>query len=101
MAGLQQQQDRRVGWLDEHVDVLVYRDKLASAVADRREELACQAVGAPPDHLLRLLGPVPAGLTEQHRWAVRAGRFEAYRERWQSSPMSSTGRPVDGVEHRA
>jgi hypothetical protein len=97
---LGEQQERRILWLDEHADVLAYRDQLANAVADRRRDITVHALETHPNHLEQLLGPVPDDLTDRLRWAARAGRIEAYREEW-GIPADEVHRPPpDAIQHR-
>jgi hypothetical protein len=98
---LHEQQDRRLAWLDEHTDVLTYREQLASAVDDRRRELARHALEIEPDHLVQLLGPVPDDPSGRIQWEARAGRIEAYREQWGVDPDQLMNAPVEGIQHRA
>jgi conjugative relaxase-like TrwC/TraI family protein len=97
---LHDQQQRRHDWLDQHHDLLSHRDELADAVADRRRELGRNAVATQPEHLERLLGPVPADAADRANWATRAARIEAYREEWGIEPDQLEQVPIDGVARR-
>ena len=66
--------------------MFAYRDQLAAAIADRRHDLGNAAVETQPDHLVRLLGPVPDDPEDRSRWATHAARVEAYREEWGIDP---------------
>ncbi|MGQ0617084.1 MAG: MobF family relaxase [Acidimicrobiia bacterium] len=97
---LQAQQQHRHEWLDQHHDLLSHRDQLADEVADRRHALGRHAVAAQPDHLERLLGPIPSDIVEREHWATRAARIEAYREKWAIEPDEVDRAPIDGVARR-
>jgi conjugative relaxase-like TrwC/TraI family protein len=92
--------DRRAAWLEQHRDTLVYRDQLAAQVAARRAALAADAVATQPDHLLRLIGPVPEDGAGRERWSRLAGRVEAYREQWGIEPGDIRHPPIDGTQYR-
>jgi conjugative relaxase-like TrwC/TraI family protein len=98
---LQARQQHRLDWLECHGDLFAYRDQLAAAADTRRHELGRQAVQTQPEHLVRLLGPVPDDEPARTRvWAERAARIEGYREEWGIEPDQLTTSPVDGIQHR-
>jgi hypothetical protein len=90
------EQGRRQAWLEAHADTLAYRDELAEAVTKRRRDLGVAAAIAQPDHVVDLIGPVPADdPASLQRWADTAGRIEAYREEWDVEPEQLAERPRD------
>ncbi len=96
------EQGRRQEWLAEHADTLAYRDQLSDAVTERRHELGLTAAITQPDHLVRLIGPVPLENLEAIRlWTRMASRIEAYREEWVVPPERLQERPVDACQEHA
>ncbi len=78
---------RRQAWLDAHADTFAYRDDLAAAVANRRNELRVAAAITQPDHVVNLIGVVPIGDPEATRtWIKRASWIESYRDEWGVEP---------------
>ncbi len=100
-ADLEAARQRRDTWLADHADLLAYRDDLANQVTARRLSLGIQAAIEQPDHLVELLGPMPA---DDHagrvHWSRQAARIEAYREEWNVGPDHLRTPPIDGVQHR-
>lgn len=90
----------RQTWIADHADLFDYRRDLANQTAARRFELGVRAAIEQPDHLLDLLGPVPADDAGRSRWSTRAARIEAYREQWNVAPDHLRTPPIDGVQHR-
>ena len=98
-AELETAVEHRAAWLDEHADVLAYRDDLATQVDARRVALGMHAVATRPTHLVELLGPVPGDAADA-TWAELAGRVEAYREEWGVRPEDLREPPLDGAQLR-
>ncbi|MFP5256089.1 MAG: MobF family relaxase [Acidimicrobiia bacterium] len=99
-AALEAAQQDRLDWLDTHADTFTYRDALAERVAARRTALGIAATAAPPDHLVRLLGPVPDNQHARAGWTHHASNVEAYREEWGIEPDQLRDPPRDPVQHR-
>lgn len=96
---LEAAQQTRDTWLAEHAELFSYRDQLTEAVADRRRQLGAHALATQPQHLVELLGPVPAQPTQAETWASRAARIEAYREQWNVPADRMHESPADGVQY--
>jgi conjugative relaxase-like TrwC/TraI family protein len=95
------EQDRRQAWLEAHADTLAYRDELAEAIAKRRRDLGVAAAITQPDHVVDLIGAVPADDPPAlQRWTNMAGRIEAYREEWDVGPEELRERPLDACQAR-
>lgn len=99
-ADLEAARDHRDTWLAEHADLFDYRSDLANQTAARRLNLGVRAAIEQPDHLVDLLGPVPAAVAERAHWSMRAARIEAYREQWNVARDHLQVAPIDGVQRR-
>jgi hypothetical protein len=66
-------------WVAEHAGDLDRWRGLQAAVTAQRHALGVAALYDPAPHLIDALGPPPAAGADRHRWAVTAGRVEAYR----------------------
>ncbi len=95
------EQGRREDWLAEHGELLAYRDQLTAAVTEPRNELGFRVAIASPEHLLRVIGPVPASAEAIRLWTSMAGRIESYREEWGVEPDRLRERPHDVVQEEA
>jgi conjugative relaxase-like TrwC/TraI family protein len=95
LVEVEAEQAKLTAWRHQHADTLAARDRLAEAVADRRDELGRLAVSEQPDHLTGLLGPVPKHSLRADRWRLLAGRVEAYREEWRVPPEKLGEAPTD------
>jgi hypothetical protein len=91
-------QEIRNVWLAENADTLNYRQQLADQIADRRNQLGDAAVTRQPEHLVELLGPVPADADEAEHWIRLATRIEAYREEWAIKADQLHHRPGDHLQ---
>jgi hypothetical protein len=85
--------------MDAHQDTFEYRRALAEQIARRRSVLALTAAAERPEHLVDLLGQVPADLSDRAQWVREAGRIEAYREEWGIEPDQLHVPPRDHVQH--
>ncbi|MBW3615867.1 MAG: AAA family ATPase [Actinobacteria bacterium] len=95
------EQAGRQAWLEAHADTLAYRGELAEAVTKRRRDLGVAAAITQPDHVVDLIGAVPAdNPAALLRWANMAGRIEAYREEWGVEPERLAERPRDLCQGR-
>lgn len=99
-AGLEAARQARDTWLADHGDLFAYRHDLETQVAARRLDLGVRAAIEQPDHLVDLLGPVPADLDGRSHWTAQGARVEAYREQWNVAPDQLRVAPIDGVQHR-
>jgi len=77
---------------------VVWEGELRRRIAERTKELGTHALHDPPEHLLRLLGP-PGALMTEETWAGVAGRIEGYRDGWRVKPDElREGRPRDAAQ---
>jgi hypothetical protein len=66
-------------WVAQHWGDLDRWRGLQATVTAQRHALGVAALYDPAPHLIDALGPPPAAGVDRHRWAVTAGRVEAYR----------------------
>lgn len=76
--------ENRLAWLDAHPAERAWEADLRQRITGRTRELGRAAACDAPDHLVRLIGPIPpeARPEEREQWTKLAGRIEAYCERW-------------------
>ena len=99
--GVAAEQGQRRAWLEAHADTLAYREELAEAVTTRRRDLGVAAAITQPDHVVDLIGAVPAdNPAALLRWTNMAGRIEAYREEWDVEPDQLREPPLDVCQAR-
>lgn len=85
LAEMEAQQAGREAILARQPAEVVWERELRRRIAERTKELGSHALHDPSEHLLRLLGP-PGALMTEETWAGVAGRIEGYRERWRVRP---------------
>lgn len=84
----------------EHADTFGYRDQLIAEIDARRQELGRRALAERPDHIVALLGLVPAEPKHAELWRAHAARIEAYREDWNVPAERITDAPLDGIQYQ-
>jgi hypothetical protein len=90
----------RQAWITEHREDFNTWARLDDALRRHEYRLGQAAAYSRPEHVTRLLGPVPTSLTETERWQTAAGVVEAYRSRWEITGEESLGaEPADPEQH--
>ncbi len=92
-------QGYREEWLSEHRQEILEWTRLDDAVRRHEYRLGQAAAYSRPEHVTRLLGPVPTSLTDTERWQAAAGSIEAYRSRWEIHGEQTLGpEPTDPAQ---
>jgi len=100
LSVLAQAQRRRNDWVARHGDEIGTWSELDAAVRRYEYRLGQAAGYSRPEHLTRLLGPLPQTVTATERWQSAAGAIEGYRTRWAVTGPEALGPEPGDPEQR-